>query len=59
MPTYEYVCKMCGYTFEELQLITEPPLTHCPRCNTDNLARAIGTGVPCLLMHAAWPRIRS
>ena len=44
MPTYEYVCKKCGYTFEELQMFSEPPLKRCPRCNTDNLAKAIGTG---------------
>jgi putative FmdB family regulatory protein len=45
MPTYQYQCKNCGHDFEEFQSITEPPLAHCPKCTTDNLARVMGTGV--------------
>ena len=45
MPTYEYLCKACGHTLEEFQSITEPPLQTCPKCNTDNLARVMGSGV--------------
>jgi putative FmdB family regulatory protein len=44
MPTYEYQCKACGHTLEEFHSITEPPLTRCPRCDTDNLVRVMGTG---------------
>ena len=44
MPTYQYVCKNCGYEMEELQKITDPPLVRCPNCSTDNLARVIGGG---------------
>jgi putative FmdB family regulatory protein len=44
MPTYEYQCKACGHTLEEFHSITEPPLTRCPKCETDNLARVMGTG---------------
>ncbi len=44
MPTYQYQCKNCGYTFEELQYITEDPLVTCPQCHMDSLARIIGTG---------------
>ena len=44
MPTYEYQCKACGHTLEECHSITEPPLTRCPRCDTDNLVRVMGTG---------------
>lgn len=33
MPTYEYQCKKCGYTFEKFQPITAKPLQHCPKCN--------------------------
>lgn len=32
MPTYEYVCKDCGYRFEEFQKIIDAPLTACPKC---------------------------
>jgi putative FmdB family regulatory protein len=44
MPTYEYLCRKCGHTFEEFQSITGEPLTRCPKCGTNSLARAMGTG---------------
>ena len=44
MPTYEYICKNCGHTFEEFQSIVEGPLKTCPECHTDELLRAVGTG---------------
>jgi putative FmdB family regulatory protein len=44
MPTYEYLCKKCGNTFEEFQPMSAEPLTRCPKCGTDNLARVMGTG---------------
>ena len=31
MPIYEYRCEHCG-DFEEMQRITDPALTKCPRC---------------------------
>jgi len=45
MPTYQYQCKNCGHELEEFQSITEAPLVRCPKCNTDNLARVLGSGV--------------
>ena len=44
MPTYEYLCRKCGHAFEEYQSMSEEPLTRCPECGTDNLARVMGTG---------------
>ena len=44
MPTYQYQCKTCGHELEELQSMTEPPLTHCPQCHNDTLVRVIGSG---------------
>jgi putative FmdB family regulatory protein len=44
MPTYKYLCKKCGHTFEEFQSMSGEPLTRCPECGTDNLARVMGTG---------------
>ena len=32
MPTYEYECRECGYTFEERQAITDAPRAACPEC---------------------------
>ena len=31
MPTYEYRCGHCG-DFEEIERITNPPLSRCPQC---------------------------
>jgi putative FmdB family regulatory protein len=31
MPIYEYRCEECG-DFEEMQRITDAPLTRCPKC---------------------------
>lgn len=43
MPTYEYICKTCGYGFEEFQSISAEPLKICPKCNNE-IIRKIGTG---------------
>ena len=32
MPTYEYLCRACGHTFEIVQKMTEDSLTTCPEC---------------------------
>ena len=44
MPTYEYVCKNCGYEFEKFQQMTEDHLKTCPECGRDALKRKIGAG---------------
>src|SRR5260221_7962272 len=44
MPTYAYRCKNCSHEFEELQRISEPPLTLCPVCGKDALVRMISGG---------------
>jgi putative FmdB family regulatory protein len=44
MPTYEYQCKNCGHTLEEFQSMSEPPLTTCPECKQETLARVLGLG---------------
>lgn len=43
MPTYEYVCRDCGHTFEKFQAITADPLDTCPVCSGP-VERLIGTG---------------
>ena len=43
MPTYDYKCLDCNYTFEEFQKMTDNPLETCPSCN-GNLKRLIGAG---------------
>jgi len=43
MPTYEYQCENCGYSFEEFQSITAEPLTICPKCQ-GHVRRLISSG---------------
>ena len=43
MPTYDYVCDVCGYNFEEFQSITAEPLRKCPKCS-GYVRRLIGAG---------------
>ena len=45
MPSYDYQCKQCGHTFEELQSMSDAPLSTCPECRTDSLQRLIGGGL--------------
>jgi len=44
MPFYEYQCSNCGNQLEELQKMSDPPLTKCPKCGKETLKRLIGTG---------------
>lgn len=32
MPTYEYECRTCGYTFERVQNMSDDPVKDCPKC---------------------------
>jgi len=32
VPVYEYRCKKCGYQFERIQKMSEPPERRCERC---------------------------
>jgi putative FmdB family regulatory protein len=43
MPTYDYKCTTCGYTFDIFQSMTADPLEKCPKCG-GKLKRLIGTG---------------
>lgn len=41
MPTYEYVCQMCGQYIERFQKISAEPLRHCPACGEEGLQKQI------------------
>jgi putative FmdB family regulatory protein len=43
MPTYEYECRECSYTFEAFQSINDDPLEKCPLCG-GKVRRLIGGG---------------
>jgi putative FmdB family regulatory protein len=44
MPTYDYVCDACQYTFELFQGIHDSVKRKCPKCAKPKLRRLIGTG---------------
>lgn len=44
MPTYDYKCQSCGYTFEHFQAMSDEPLKTCPECGGE-LKRLIGGGL--------------
>jgi putative FmdB family regulatory protein len=41
MPIYEYRCASCGYQNDFLQKLSEPPLTDCPECGKNTLAKQV------------------
>lgn len=45
MPTYDYQCQDCGYSFEEFQSMSDDSLTTCPSCSKEELKRLIGGGM--------------
>lgn len=45
MPTYDYECTKCGYTFDAFQSMSEDPLVKCPKCSKNGLKRLIGGGM--------------
>ena len=44
MPTYDYECDACGYTWELFQKITDNPVKKCPDCSKRKARRLFGTG---------------
>ena len=45
MPTYDYKCKDCGFTFEEFQSMNADLLITCPSCGKPALVRLMAGGV--------------
>jgi len=43
MPTYEYECEKCHYSFEEFQSVKAKPIVVCPKCG-GKVHRLIGEG---------------
>jgi putative FmdB family regulatory protein len=35
MPTYEYECRSCGYSFERVQSMSEDAVKECPECGKE------------------------
>ncbi len=41
MPIYAYRCTSCGFEKEVMQKISDPLLTTCPECSTENFAKQL------------------
>ena len=41
MPIYEYACSACGHELEVRQKFSDDPLTHCPKCDAEELQRLV------------------
>ena len=41
MPIYEYTCTKCKHSLEALQKLSDAPLTKCPACGKNGLAKLI------------------
>ena len=41
MPIYEYQCGACKHVFENLQKISDAPLTRCPDCGAEALKKLV------------------
>lgn len=41
MPIYEYACEKCGHQLEARQGFSDAPLTKCPSCGAESLARIL------------------
>lgn len=41
MPIYEYVCDACGFEKDQLQKMSDAPLTVCPACEAEAFRKRI------------------
>jgi putative FmdB family regulatory protein len=45
MPTYEYICHLCGHRFERFQSIQAEPVHECPVCSSDKVEKIMTGGI--------------
>ncbi|MGM9991451.1 MAG: FmdB family zinc ribbon protein [Candidatus Bruticola sp.] len=43
MPIYVYRCSNCHKEVEELQYVSDPPLTTCPNCGTETMHKVVSS----------------
>jgi putative FmdB family regulatory protein len=41
MPIYAYRCTSCGFEKDVMRKVSDPLLTLCPECNTENFAKQL------------------
>lgn len=55
MPIYEYACPTCGHRFEEMQKISDPPITVCPTCGAGEVKKLV-SATSFVLKGSGWYR---
>ncbi|TSA00176.1 MAG: zinc ribbon domain-containing protein [Rhodocyclaceae bacterium] len=41
MPIYAYRCTSCGFEKDVMRKVSDPLLTNCPECKTENFAKQL------------------
>ena len=41
MPIYAYRCTSCGFEKDVMRKVSDPLLTTCPECNTENFSKQL------------------
>lgn len=41
MPIYEYQCSACHHQFDEMQKMSDPAITLCPKCQQETAVRLV------------------
>ena len=54
MPTYEYRCPYCHELVEAFQRMSDAPLTVCPHCKKEGLARIVSGGAGVIYKGEGW-----
>jgi putative FmdB family regulatory protein len=44
LPTYQYLCAGCQYSFEKFQSFSEEPIKICPKCQKEGVSKVISGG---------------
>lgn len=53
MPIYAYKCSSCGHVEDEIQKVSDAPLTHCPKCGEETYAKQV-SAPPFALKGSGW-----
>ncbi|MBZ5552863.1 MAG: zinc ribbon domain-containing protein [Acidobacteriia bacterium] len=41
MPIYEFECLKCGFQFERLRKLSDPPVSRCPQCGARRVSQLL------------------
>lgn len=55
LPTYDYICKKCDFSFEAFHSMSMKPLVNCPECNKQELIKLISPGASVIIKNTKTP----